>query len=1168
MAYGVSHSISIPKSVRKFGALPGPALSFVLSGLFEIHKKLFVVCQDQRELKRITSELQVFLGSEAPIFRYPDTELLPFESVSPDLTISAERLDTLHRIRHFPSWLTLTTPNALMQRVLPSDLIDLMRIRLSLGMHLDRDRLIAALDLAGFTRVSLVEGVGEFAVRGGVVDAYYSANELPVRIELLGGKITRLKTFNHETQKSIVDIAQIEIGPVREYINLALVPERADLLARVISNLRSRIEELEVPGREISRWIDSISEGRVFPGIELGLYSGLGKLESVTESFTADTSIVFCNHPAIARALDAHSEIIAERAARFAAEHSLIPRESDLYSTAAESLAELARFPTIQLDQLELLDLTDQNSSPHKSIRTASNSDLTLSLRGKVGGQRPFLALSKFIERWRELGFRLAFVIGAESRLARLEEILRSFDLDCKRVHRGALNWIGGSNPYPIVLIEGEIESGLKFLDQKLIVVAEQEIFHERSHRRSGVTTEKTLKRIITALAQLAPGHHVVHEDYGVGLYRGLQEMQIEHIRGEFLQIDYSDSRLYVPVQQIGKLQRFIGVEGSAPELDRLGSNRWTKTKQKVRDSVVALAGDLIKLYALRESLDGFGFEADAVEETQFADGFPYNETPDQLAAIESTLNDMAANKPMDRLVCGDVGFGKTEVALRAAFRCVSRGKQVAVLVPTTILAEQHGSTFAARFARYPVETRVLSRFYPPVKNRETLAGVASGQVDIVIGTHKLLQRNVAFKDLGLLIIDEEHRFGVKQKERLKRYKTQLDVLTLTATPIPRTMHMALLGIRDISAISTPPHDRKLIRTYVATESDVLVRDALIRELQRGGQSFFVHNRVETIAVVCERLAQLVPEARFEFAHGQMSEVELEKIMHRFIERKIDVLCCTAIIESGLDIPNANTIIIDRADTFGLAQLYQLRGRVGRSDRQAYAYLLIPTVRGLGATAERRLKVLQSLDDLGVGFNLALSDLEIRGAGNLLGKEQSGNVIAVGYELYSKILKQTVLNLQGEELPIGEAVDPEVKLGIEAFIPESYLPDISERLVLYQRLAAIRESHEADELREEIVDRFGPLSPEVKNLVEIMRFRGLLRRFGVELARRRENELMLSFSSLQRPRRNPQDTSLQSTTAITIGKSGSVTIALSESIWSDPQLLYQRTEEVLSALCL
>ena len=701
--------------------------------------------------------------------------------------------------------------------------------------------------------------------------------------------------------------------------------------------------------------------------------------------------------------------------------------------------------------------------------------------------------------------------------------------------------------------------------DERLALISENEIFRERSYRKK-VARKTNLKRLLSSLSRLIENDYVVHADYGIGIYRGLKHIDLEGKGSDFLHIEYADSRLYLPIEHIGKVQRFSAAEGQTPIIDKLGSTRWVKTKQKVRESIIALAGDLIKLYAARSIAQGWQYEPYGAEDDRFADGFPYDETPDQMKAIEDTIGDMSSDKPMDRLVCGDVGFGKTEVAIRAAFKCVQHQRQVALLVPTTILVEQHAQSMKERFMGYPVKIGVLSRFYSAAQNRETLASLASGELDIIVGTHKLLSRNVNFKDLGLLIIDEEHRFGVQQKERLKQLKTKVDVLTLTATPIPRTLHMSLLGIRDISVISTPPVDRRVIRTYIAHQDETLIRDAILRELQRGGQCFYVFNRIQGIDLITAELAALVPEAKICFAHGQMSEHQLEDIMERFIRRDIDILVSTTIIESGLDIPNANTILIDRADTFGLAQLYQLRGRVGRSTQQAFAYFLIPKAKKLGHEAQQRLKVLQSLDDLGLGFNLALRDMEIRGVGNLLGKEQSGSVLAVGYELYTQILKEAVFHLQGNSPRLVDTVDPEVKLGLNAFIPDYFIPDISERLVMYQRLSSIITSEEAHELREEIEDRFGPLPLEAKDFIELMRFRGLLRQFGITKGEVSKNRLLLSFSP-EAPIDLPAVLSLvkQDSEKYRFGKGLILSVFLGEKP-IDPELLYDLAEDLLQSI--
>ncbi|MCB0352768.1 MAG: transcription-repair coupling factor, partial [Bdellovibrionales bacterium] len=761
-------------------------------------------------------------------------------------------------------------------------------------------------------------------------------------------------------------------------------------------------------------------------------------------------------------------------------------------------------------DHVELLSSENSAESTVKVLST-THVELVTKLRAQAQDRNPLAPLREFIERWRSHSFAVVFVVGSLPRGQRLKRMLFDLGYDVPLLEElSGMEWCERSREFPIGIIFGHLSAGATIPDERLVFVSENELFGERSYR-TGKQAALSVKQLLGSLSQLKENDFIVHADFGIGIYRGFVHKVIEGKPTDLLQLEYADSTLFLPLTSISKVQRFSAAEGQSPTIDKLSSQRWKKTKEKVKNSVLALAGDLIRLYAARSIAKGWHFDPAGAEDERFADGFPFDETPDQRKAIEDTLADMASERPMDRLVCGDVGFGKTEVALRAAYKAAQHSKQVAVLAPTTLLVEQHRATFQSRFAEFPVRISAVSRFYSAEKNQKVLSELASGELDIIIGTHRLLQKDIRFRDLGLLIIDEEHRFGVKQKERLKQLKKHIDVLTLTATPIPRTLHMSLLDLRSISLITTPPVDRRSTRTYVATEDEILIRDAILRELQRGGQAFFVHNRVQSIAFTTQELSRLVPEARFEFAHGQMKETELEQIMLRFLQREIDVLVCTTIIESGIDIPNANTILINRADAFGLAQLYQLRGRVGRSSRQAYCYFLIPNKKKLRSEAQQRLRALQSLDELGLGFHLALRDLEIRGAGNLLGKEQSGNVLSVGFDLYMKILRDAVHHLTGDELSLEEVSDPEVRADVISYIPEFYIPDISERLVLYQRFASLRSEEDALDLQTELEDRFGPLPIETSNLLHLMSFRGQLRRFGVDKADISEQRILLSF---------------------------------------------------------
>jgi transcription-repair coupling factor (superfamily II helicase) len=710
------------------------------------------------------------------------------------------------------------------------------------------------------------------------------------------------------------------------------------------------------------------------------------------------------------------------------------------------------------------------------------------------------------LEEWRQE--RVFFVVPTPSDATRLQELLAHYEAAAIRREPPFPLLLSDARPCRDIVV-GNLTQGFRLPEEHLVLVTADEIFGtKRSQHPSPQRSHPS--HFITSLSELKQDDYVVHLDHGIGLYRGLKFLRVAGAEGEFLHLEYeAGDRLYLPVDRINLVQKYIGGDGAGPQLDRLGGSSWEKVKAKTRKSILAMAQELIEIYAAREVHEGHAFPPPDRLCREFEASFEFEETPGQERAIEETLQDMQKKKPMDRLICGDVGYGKTEVALRAALLAVMDGKQVAVLAPTTVLVQQHLQTFRRRFRSYPVRVEMLSRFLTSKENQRVLNDLAKGLVDIVIGTHRLLQKDVQFKNLGLAVIDEEHRFGVAQKERLKKLRHLVDVMSLTATPIPRTLHMSLVGIRDMSIIETPPLDRLAIRTYITRYDEGLIRDAVLREIGRGGQVFFLHNRVETISRMAEKLADLVPEAKIAVAHGQMRPRELEKVMLDFLENRTQLLVCSAIIESGLDFTNANTIIINRADKFGLAQLYQLRGRVGRSHRRAYAYLLIPGEKIITRDAERRLKALQELDELGGGFKLALRDLEIRGAGNLLGREQSGHIAEVGFELYAQMMEQAVRELKGEA--IQPQVEPEIRLGIPAYIPTDYIPDTNQRLFFYKRLASLDDAQELEAIKEEIRDRYGPFSPVVENLFRVMDLRHMLKDYLVEQISYHEGTLSLLF---------------------------------------------------------
>lgn len=1107
------HSAALPltsvdshrTSTRIIGA-PGSAGPYYIASIVRECPRTLIVAPSRKVAEEVCDDLRFFLGTENVSF-LPPWDSLPLELVSPGVDTSAERIRALYALAFAPQAVVVASAETLTQRIIPPSELKALSISFSLGDTVSKEHCISHLIDAGFTPCKGVQDTGDMAVKGAVIDLFPSTQSRPVRLEFSDGRIVRMQTFDPENQRSISDLSSVLILPVREFslsLHEIYRPER------IAQSIRERAAHTGTHAREVEKILQAIEQRAEYPGLELAQYIVHPTLPSILDCLPNNTSVCTIDSYQCQRAIVDWVASAEERAQRLTQDQHLIPLAQEIYVDADSTIRELT-YKTSH--EIASVSPPDQDTSVI-NLRAESTIDLATRMRTQVGSGSAFAPLKVFLNEWRRKKYSIALTVGSPSRAQRLQSILLDIGTDAPVLTGSGIGWVDAPRRPGVAIIVGHITSGFRLPSEKLCFLAENEVFGERSYR-FGRAPKVSAKRLLSALSLLKEEDFLVHIDYGVGVYKGLKHLTVDGILGDFLHIEYADSTLYLPAHQIGKIQKFVAAEGQSPVVDKLSSTRWARTKQKVKDSIVTLAGDLVRLYASRSVVKGWRYEPQGAEDERFADTFPYDETPDQRKAIEETLADLSTDKPMDRLVCGDVGFGKTEVAIRAAFKCTQHARQVAVLVPTTILVEQHKRNFVERFAGYPVKIGAISRFYPAIENQKTLEALASGELDVVIGTHRLLQHDVQFKDLGLLIIDEEHRFGVKQKERLRSYRTNIDVLTLTATPIPRTLHMSLLNIRDISLIQTAPVDRRVVQTYVAERDDDLVRDAIMREIRRGGQAFFIHNRVQNIALVAQHLSELVPEARFEFAHGQMAEATLERIMKRFVDRDFDVLISTTIVESGLDVPNANTIIIDRADQFGLAQLYQLRGRVGRSKRQAYAYLMVPQLRSLTGDAHERLKVLQSLDTLGAGFNLAIRDLEIRGAGNLLGKEQSGAVLSVGFDMYCRILQEAVADLKGDEPLLEDTIDPEVRIiGVDAYIPETYIPDIGERLVLYQRLSNLRSDEEAFDMQREIEDRFGPCSVEVDNLMLIMRYRSLLRRHGIVKADVTPHRASLSFSAI------------------------------------------------------
>jgi transcription-repair coupling factor (superfamily II helicase) len=1130
------------------------------------------VAPDAKAADALLEDLRVLLGEPPPeeggrVRPFPRPDTLPFDRFSPQPFVVAQRIDVLHRwleatsdtsdltheapvttapgqsvslegpasgaaggggARSEPKaseveslrWHRQPTRSAVLDARPPTALVvvapitalalrvpsrSALRARtreIAVGQWLDREALVAELLAAGYARMTIVEERGELAVRGGIVDVFPPQRAKPVRIELHGDEVESIREFDAASQRSQERIGSVSLPPPREILlDRDLVIERS-------AAIRRAADEQGADARATDEILDALLRGGLPPGAE-----------ALAPWLQPSQETVFDYLPADALVAVAEPEAAFERLARFAGEAAqgaeaaraagrVVARPAALLLDADEVRRALERRLPVSLERL---DVEAEDAAPRIPVRSADHDELRRELARTRSGDAALLPLVTAIERWLAERWRVVLAAPALSGAERLRQLLLEYGHDAQlaRDGRPVAQW-GRAGRVEVRV--AAVSEGFALPLARLTVVTEEEIFGPRERRRTKVSMREAAA--LESLAQLEPGGYLVHAEHGIGVYRGLVQLAVGPrggpVRSEFLRIEYDGGdRLFVPVHRLSQVQRYVGAEGVPPRLDKLGGATWEKAKARVRHALRDMAKELLSVHAARELAEGFAFSPRDRALEEFEAGFPYEETPDQLAAIEDVLADMQRSKPMDRLVCGDVGFGKTEVAVRATYKAVSDGKQVAVLVPTTVLCAQHEETFRKRFDGHPVRVESLSRFRRPAEQKLVLEALAAGKVDIVIGTHRLLQKDVEFRDLGLLVVDEEQRFGVAHKERIKKLKKTVDVLTLTATPIPRTLQMAMTGLRDLSVIHTPPADRLSIRTQVARFSESVVREAILREVQRGGQVFFVHNRVHSIGQVAELLQKLVPEVRVLVAHGQMRERDLEDRMLGFLHGQADVLLCTSIVESGLDIPRANTMLVDRAETFGLAQLYQLRGRIGRSSHRAYCYLLIRgNERSLSDEARKRLEALQSFTELGSGMRLASMDLEIRGAGNLLGAEQHGNLAEVGFETYMEMLEETIEELRGQVR--GVEIDPEIRLPVAAKLPEDYVADVSQRLVLYKRLASAPDQGDADRIRDELLDRFGPIPEEAANLLGVIRLKIEARRLGVAAVDVARDELVLT----------------------------------------------------------
>ena len=1059
---------SQPRHRRPWRVPHGSALALLVAETGQRHAAPVVaVTRDTQAAHALEAELAVFAGDNLEVLHFPDWETLPYDLFAPHPDIVSQRVATLYRLPSAKRGVLVVPVATLMQRLAPRSYIAGSSLVIENGQRFDLAAEQRRLAAAGYRNVPQVLEPGDFAVRGAILDIFPMGTAEPYRIELFDDEIDSIRTFDPETQRSANKVEQVRLLPAREF------PLTEETARSFRNTLRERFP---IDPRRCPLYQD-IREGGAPAGIEyyLPLFFDEGRAGATETLFDyLGDDALFLLGEGVLGAAEQFWQQAGDRHEQRAhdVERPILP-VAELYLPPQQLRERLN-----QRQRIELVARDDAEAAADPG--TAPAPDLPIQPRQ----DEPVAALAGFL---RAYPGRVLIAADSAGRRELLIEQLAAGGLE-PAVLPGWKAFVEGNERFAITV--AAIDRGFALGDPALTVLGERELLGERvaqSRRRKRAARDP--EAIIRDLTELALGAPIVHVDHGVGRYQGLVKLDVGGQDGEFLAIEYAKGdRLYVPVAQLQLVSRYSGTAPELAPLHSLGGDAWERAKRKAAEKVRDVAAELLAIYAQREAREGTAIEVDRLLYEQFAAAFPFEETPDQAQAIEAVIADLARTRPMDRVVCGDVGFGKTEVALRAAFVSATAGRQVAVLAPTTLLAQQHYQNFRDRLADWPIRVEVLSRFKSKKETDTALKQIADGKVDIVIGTHKLLQNDVRFKDLGLVIVDEEQRFGVRQKEQLKKLRAEVDLLTLTATPIPRTLNMAMAGLRDLSIIATPPAHRLAVKTFIGNWDPALIREAFQRELQRGGQIYFLHNEVETIEKTARELEALVPEARVRIAHGQMPERELEQAMLDFYRQRYNVLVCTTIIESGIDVPSANTIIIDRADRFGLAQLHQLRGRVGRSHHRAYAYLIVPDTRAITADAEKRLEALASLEELGAGFTLATHDLEIRGAGELLGEDQSGQIEEVGFSMYRDMLDRAVRALKTGQVPDFDLTsdhEAEIELHLPALIPDDYLADVNARLTLYKRIASARSDEALDELQVEMVDRFGLLPDPLKNLFAI-----------------------------------------------------------------------------------
>ncbi|MDR5659186.1 transcription-repair coupling factor [Serpentinicella sp. ANB-PHB4] len=1086
-------------------------LPTILQGLIEVQKGHFISClfediqqqvcivtHTELEARQIYEDLSIYLDDKAVFFPKKDILYHRMEAMTDEG--QETRVNVLKKLLAKEPCIIITTIEALLFKLPNPDVYKNFQLKFCVGETIELENILETLTVQGYESVEMVEAKGEYSLRGGILDVYPMTEKEPIRIELFDDEIDSIRGFEVDTQKSVSRRESVDIYPAAQTV--IEKEDRILMIQGIRKELEKRLKTIEeekgqVLEKKINSYIEKLENTSNFNGIET-FYPYVQKQDISLLDYIDREAILFIDEPNRIKSMGQEAiENFRSYFNNLLETGEVLPTQGNMMVNLNELLME------IQKRRLILLSLLPQNPVfEYKEIQQVLTRPVQM-FHGKID------ILKEQLNLYLQNKYKVVLLLSTKDKALNLLEELKNNNISVQFLTKD--NQV--IQEQQVNILVGHVQKGFEYVQEKFIVITDYEIFGVQKKKKHAKKMKNAAP--IKSFIDLKVGDLVVHEGHGIGKYEGIEQLRVEGVKKDYLKISYfGQDSLYVPTDQMDLIQKYIGGDDRKPKLNKLGGTEWAKTKHKVKKAIEDMAEDLLKLYAQRQEQKGYAFSEDTEWQKEFEYMFPYEETPDQLKSIAEVKKDMESEKPMDRLLCGDVGYGKTEVAIRAAFKSVMDGRQVAFLVPTTILAQQHYNNFKQRFSKFPVKVEMLSRFKTPIQQKKILKEAEENKVDVIIGTHRILSKDLKFKNLGLLIIDEEQRFGVKHKEVLKQLKQSIDVLTLTATPIPRTLHMSLIGIRDMSVIEDPPEERYPVQTYVSPFNEALIIDAITREVNRGGQVFYVYNRVQGIHAIANRITNLMPQMRVAVAHGQMGERQLEKLMLDFYYREYDILVCTTIIETGLDIQNVNTILIHDADKLGLSQLYQLRGRVGRSNRQSYAYLMFERDKMLSEASEKRLKAIKEFTEFGSGFKIAMRDLEIRGSGNLLGAQQHGHMSAIGYDLYVKLLEETMAELKGEKVEKYE--DTLIEVNIDAFISERFIKNHSQKIEVYKKIALIRELQDMYDIEEEIEDRYGDIPTSVRNLLQISYIKALAQKMGVQSIQQKDNDITIQFKDLNR----------------------------------------------------